>query len=29
MASDEVKEIDSVEEILREHGKLLLKLGKH
>jgi hypothetical protein len=29
MASDEVKEIDSVEEIVREHRKLLLKLAKY
>lgn len=27
MASDEVKEIDSAEEVVREHRKLLLKLA--
>ena len=29
MASNEVKEIDSVEEIVREHRMLRLKLAKY
>jgi len=29
VTSDEVEEIDSVEEIVREHRKLLLKLVKY
>jgi hypothetical protein len=29
MASDEVKAINSVEEVVREHRKLLLKLAKY